>query len=230
MTHPIFTIDLSNFVFKNQNLKDNMTVTASEPQMCRFLDRKNHPPKDQKGVYLIFSPETIDYSSEGNGCVYVGEGNINKRLYNHNYKKRFIKDTNYKVIYYIIDEQKDRKAFERILIKYYDPTFNKEGTSKLVQLNQHSADIEKIKDLARRLESRFEDVRYKGTKYYDELFDFTSVVVRMLEDGHNVEEINLGINEDENESLHESEKIAKIAKRCRLDDEEVLRQLFENDN
>ncbi|HDR8522605.1 hypothetical protein [Bacillus toyonensis] len=230
MIDSVFSINLSNFVFENQSLKENITIEANEPQTCFFLERKSHPPKDKKGVYLIFFPGITDYSNGEKGCIYVGEGNIRKRLYRHDYEGRFAKDVNYKVIYYIIDEQKDRKAVERILIKYYDPIFNKEGVSKDDQVGKHTAKVKEIQQLASRLKEIFEDVLYGGGKSYDELFNFTTVVVRLLEDGYKLTDIDSNIDKLQNESPSESNAREAIAELCGLNNEELIRQLIGTDN
>ncbi|MFK4431393.1 hypothetical protein COM08_15475 [Bacillus wiedmannii] len=230
MIDSVISINLSNFVFENQSLKENITIEVNEPQTCFFLERKSHPPEDKKGVYLIFSPGIIDYSNREKGCIYVGEGKIRKRLYRHNYEERFAKDVNYKIIYYLIDEQKDRKAVERILIKYYDPIFNKEGVSKDNQVGNHMVEVKEIQQLASRLKEIFEDVLYIGGKSYDELFNFTTVVVRLLEDGCKLAYIDSEIDRLQNESPSESNAREAIAELCGLNKEELLRQLFGENN
>lgn len=226
MVGSVFSINLSNFVYKNSSSVGKEVIQVGAPQQCFFLNAKQHP--SEKGVYVIFSPAVSDYSNKGTDgrgektCIYVGEGNIKDRLYKHKNQKRFAPKIDYEVVYYIIEEQKDRKAVERILIKHYDPTFNKEGTSKVTQVWAHLNFAEKFKYLASELDSIFLDVHFGDNRTYDEVFDFHIVVARLLKDGELLEDINNKIN------LNLSDEITRedLARFCGFEDEEIVRELL----
>lgn len=226
MVGSVFSIDLSNFVYKDPHLLASETINVSSPQRCFFLNNENHP--SGKGVYVIFSPSVSDYSNKGldddreKTCIYVGEGNIKDRLYNHKYQNRFAHGINYEVIYYIIEEQKDRKAVERILIKHYDPTFNKEGTSKITQVGTHLTFAKKFKYAASELREIFYDRYFGDNKNYGDLFDFSVVVARLLKDGYSFEDINSEIIEYQRGAA----KIAKLADFCGFIDPEIVAELL----
>jgi len=226
MVGSVFSINLSNFVYKDSSSVGEEIIQVGAPQQCRFLNAKNHPT--ERGVYVIFSPTVSDYSNkgtDGNGgkaCIYVGEGNIKDRLYRHKYEKRFAKGIDYEVIYYIIEEQKDRKAVERILIKHYDPTFNKEGTSKVAQVGTHLNFAKQFQKAARDLTDIFQGVNYGNNQTYDELFDFNVVVARLLKDGESLEDINNKVYKNLSGEITRED----LARFCGFEDEEIVRELL----
>ena len=123
-----FRFALKNHVYKNTTFAASELISTTEPKSCMFLDKANHPKSS--GVYIIFSPNIVDFApaTNGEGCIYVGEGQINQRLYQHWYNERFgSRDKDYIVVYYKIPDQVDRKAVERILIKHYNPPIIKKA-------------------------------------------------------------------------------------------------------
>lgn len=226
MVGSVFSIDLSNFVYKDSSSVGEEVIEVGAPKQCLFLNAENHPTG--KGVYVIFSPSVSDYSNKGidiNGektCIYVGEGNIKDRLYKHKYQKRFAQGINYEVIYYIIEEQKDRKAVERILIKHYDPTFNKEGTSKIAQVGTHLSFGKQFTYVASELEEIFFDRYFGDKKNYGDLFDFSVVVARLLKDGYSFEDIDSNITKYQSGE----NKIEELAEFCGFIDPEIVRELL----
>ncbi|PEA37017.1 hypothetical protein CON45_21495 [Priestia megaterium] len=226
MVGSVFSINLSNFVYKDSSSVEKEIIQVGAPKQCRFLNAKNHPT--ERGVYVIFSPAVSDYSNkgtDGNGgkaCIYVGEGNIKDRLYRHKYEKRFVQGIDYEVIYYIIEEQKDRKAVERILIKHYDPTFNKEGTSKVTQVGAHLNFAKNFNNAASELKEIFFDRHFRDKKNYGDLFDFSVVVARLLKDGYSFEDIDININKYHSEEY----PIEKLADFCGFIEPETVVELL----
>ncbi|MGH0601591.1 GIY-YIG nuclease family protein [Bacillus mycoides] len=189
-TTPTFSIQLANFIYNDINRRETILLNdIVQPKKCSFLDSSNHPAIN--GVYVIFSPEIRDFNTRGQGCIYVGEGNIKNRLYSHKYRERFGDQKNdFIVIYYEIDNQVDRRTVERILIKYYDPTYNKEGISKLNVVKQQCQINKKFSGIIKELEDIFNDRIYTGTQTYGELVQFNAVVLNLLQNSYSLEDIS----------------------------------------
>lgn len=151
---PNFNIELNNVFFPNEESSTfKMTIDSliGPPKNFSFLDSKSHPAK--KGVYVIFSPNVTDYNRIGKGCIYVGEGNLKGRLYAHKHYGRFWdKKAPFNVIFYEIEDQVDRKAVERILIKYHKPSYNKEGESNFERVLKESEYTIRVKSIIGELE------------------------------------------------------------------------------
>lgn len=189
MLEPNFLIELNDFVYPTKE-SSNAKFTISnvkEPVKIRFLDREKHLSK--KGVYVIFSPDVTDFDTIGKGCIYVGQGNLRDRLYSHKYYERFGKEEDeFIVIFYEIEDEVDRKAVERILIKHYDPSYNKEGESKIERVRKDSDFSKRLRKVIYEIEEIYGEKSCNG-KRYSEVIDFTTVVVDLLQDGFDLEDI-----------------------------------------
>ncbi|HDR7799653.1 TPA: GIY-YIG nuclease family protein [Bacillus tropicus] len=192
---PTFKIELNDFIYPNTTSStEEITIDkVIGPKKVKFLsEAKQHP--SSKGVYVIFLPEETEFNATGNKCIYVGEGIIKNRLYSHHYHERFgDKNNEFIVIYYEIEDEVNRKAVERILIKYYNPSYNKDGESKTDRVRKHS-------DYSKRLLKTIEDIRYiyKDIKLengahpdetYADAYDFTTLVVDLLQAGFELKDI-----------------------------------------
>ncbi|MGO4185881.1 GIY-YIG nuclease family protein [Paenibacillus sp. TAF43_2] len=180
MSNPKVDITLTNFIYGNSAPVSFTIHTLGGPHKCDFLDKPNHPSRN--GVYVIFSPDRRTFDKTGTRCIYVGEGNIKNRLSDHRRKKRFgDQEINFIVIYYEIDDQIDRKAVERMLIKYYEPMFNKEGTNNLVQITKQPEFNATLLKTIKEVEDIFKEVIRSNGILYDNQFDYAGVVVNALQ-------------------------------------------------
>lgn len=188
-TSTVFSINATNFIYGTSATKTIRINGIGEPQKVSFLNSSSHP--NENGVYVIFSPEITDFSTKGEGCIYVGEGNIKQRLYSHKRINRFGKaKIDYTVVYYKVENQVDRRTIERILIKYHDPTHNKEGVSKLDLIKRQSQINADFTGIVNELEDIFGDLSYINGKTYGELLEFNAVVLNLLQNGYSFEDIN----------------------------------------
>ncbi|QWG98388.1 GIY-YIG nuclease family protein [Bacillus toyonensis] len=192
---PNFNIELNNVFFPNEEKSDfKITINSiiGPPEFFSFLDSDSHPSK--KGVYVIFLPNVRDYNRIGEGCIYVGQGNLKNRLYVHKHYERFgDKKAPFNVIFYEIEDDVDRKAVERILIKYHEPSFNKEGESNIERVKKDSEYSIRVKSIIGELEDIYKDEQYNDKKYSD-VIDFTTVVVDLLQDGFDLDDIQFEIS------------------------------------
>lgn len=187
---PTFKIELNDFIYPNTTSStEEITIDkVIGPKKVKFLsEAKQHP--SSKGVYVIFLPEETEFNASGDKCIYVGEGIIKNRLYSHRYHERFgNKNHEFIVIYYEIEDEVNRKAVERILIKYYNPSYNKDGESKTDRVRKHSDYSMRLLKTIEEITHIYKDLEFEG-KTYKDAFNFTTLVVDLLQSGFNLQDI-----------------------------------------
>lgn len=191
-----FEIILNKYIFNNKSFIGKEKLTSNSPIKFRFLDKKNHPTTN--GVYLIFSPDATDFYNNSGTCIYVGEGHVKRRLYSHWYHNRFgSKGSDFVVIFYEVKNQIDRKLLERIFIKHYGPIYNKENfNTDRQKLVKNQGEINRFfRKIVEELKDIFGELTYKDGKKYNEVFDFSEVVIELLQNQHSLEEIHNRISE-----------------------------------
>ncbi|PEQ83486.1 GIY-YIG nuclease family protein [Bacillus cereus] len=187
---PTFKIELKDFIFPNKtSTTEEITIDkVIGPKKVKFLsEAKQHP--SSKGVYVIFLPDEKEFNAGGDKCIYVGEGIIKNRLYSHRYHERFDdKKNEFIVIYYEIEDEVNRKAVERILIKYYNPSYNKDGESKTDRVRKHSEYSKRLLKTIKDIREIYEEIKFENGTYADE-YDFTTLVVDLLQAGFDLQDI-----------------------------------------
>ncbi|MGH1216676.1 hypothetical protein ACQVWG_26605 [Bacillus cereus] len=143
-------------VDKNLFLKDKndhtVILNISEPSHVYWKSRKDIG-YNVTGVYVIFDekggeqydlPNDKKLKSATRNCLYIGEGQILRRLNIHNNHTTFGNLAG-EVMYYNVPDIADRKLLERMLIKHYVPIFNKEGQYPYILKKAYKEDITNYK-------------------------------------------------------------------------------------
>ncbi|QDQ03755.1 GIY-YIG nuclease family protein [Bacillus sp. BD59S] len=192
MSTPNIEIELNDYP-DAKSLKIQFGINIDKgPDVYILHQRKAHP--SEKGVYVIFKADITDFSQVGNGCLYVGQGNLKERLSSHKNSQRFgKKEDGFIVVFYQIENDIDRKLVERILIKHHKPAYNKEGVSNTDRLRKESDFTRNLSETIQNVKEIFTGLRDFDGDLYEKKYDFTAVVVTHLQDGYSLEDIDIEI-------------------------------------
>lgn len=150
-------IGISHDIFYKSSSLQNIDLNIPKPTHIKWNYREKID-EELVGVYVVFdmyddeededvewcTPNPCDLSGKSRKCLYVGEGKIKTRL---NVNKDYYGYYAGEVIYYEIPVIEDRLLFEKILIKHYQPIFNKQNYSYPSSVvSNYGASLDKIRN------------------------------------------------------------------------------------